>query len=66
MPKTKAEWKKLLDGKIKDVFMNFFYYNRKEDEDLPVDKIEELVQAGIITKQEIKDMFMAHLDKNLP
>lgn len=65
MARTKAEWKKEVENTIKNLFSDFFYYDREEDEDLPVNKIEELVQTGVITKQEIKDMFLAHIDQNI-
>jgi len=47
---------------IDDLAGSFLYYDRKEDERLPVGKIEELVRDGVITKEEIVQRFKAHID----
>lgn len=36
--------------------------DRKEDEDLPVGAIQEAVDAGIITKEDIVDRFREQLE----
>jgi hypothetical protein len=40
-----------------DLASQFMYYDRKEDEDLPVDAIEDAVAAGEITLDEIAGAF---------
>ena len=48
--------KKLLD-EIEDLVSNFLYYDRQEDEDLPVGVIEDMVKNQEITLGEIVDHF---------
>jgi hypothetical protein len=42
---------------IDDLVSDFLYYNRKEDEDFPVGKIEEMIQNGEITVDEMVEAF---------
>jgi hypothetical protein len=42
---------------VEDLVSNFLYYDRKEDEDMPVGKIEELVKNGDITVDKIVETF---------
>ena len=42
---------------VDDLVGRFMYYNRKEDEDLPVGAIEEAIEAGEITVEEIVAKF---------
>lgn len=45
--------------------MNFLYYDRKSDEDLPMGVIEETIKNGLITVDEIVAKFKAELEKEL-
>jgi hypothetical protein len=57
--------KKLIIGTCKDMVSNFLYYDRKEDEELPRGAIEEAIEAGEITIEEIVKAFEAELRDNL-
>jgi len=61
---TKEEYKALILDSVSDLVSDFLYYDRKEDEELPVDKIEELVKDGVITVDEIIDKFTKELKTN--
>ena len=45
--------RQLILDTVSDLMSNLLYYNRKEDEELPVGAIEEAVWAGEITESEI-------------
>lgn len=45
----------------RDLVGAFLIYDRKEDEDLPVGKIEQYVRNGYITADEIVDQFRKEL-----
>lgn len=46
---------------IEDLVTDFLYYDRKEDEDLPLNTIEEVVKNGEITKEEIVNVLQLPL-----
>jgi len=52
-----SDVKKTILDSIDDVVGDFMYYDRKEDEDLPLGAIEEALKAGDITYNEIVDRF---------
>jgi len=52
-------------GTVEDLVSNFLYYDRKNDEDLPVGHIEEAVKRGIITREEIIAKFAEIINKYL-
>ena len=43
---------------------DFLYYDRKEDEGLPVDAIEEAVYSGEITIEQILEVFRKELEQS--
>lgn len=47
-----------VDGAVDDLM----YYDRKNDDDVPVGSIQDAVDAGIITKQDIIDRFKDQLE----
>ena len=51
---------------VKDLVSDLLYYDRKEDEDLPVGAIEESVAGGEITADEIVGIFRTELAKSIP
>ena len=57
--------KKVVLDTISDLITNFLYYNRKEDEDLPVGSIESMVIDGEITIEEILQAFEKELREAL-
>jgi hypothetical protein len=52
-------------GIVKDLCADFLYYDRKEDEDLSGDELEEAVKNGIVTIDEMVETFREVLVKNL-
>jgi len=52
-------------GSVEDLVSNFLYYDRKEDEDLPVGKIEEMIKDKNISIDELVERFRQALMKNL-
>ena len=54
MGKTK---KQIILDTISDLMTDFFYYDRKEDDELPVGAIEKAVEDKEITVEEIKNAF---------
>ena len=57
--------KQTIINNIDDSIAKFLYYDRKEDEDLPVGAIEEAIKSGDITYGEIVDRFKQQLLKGL-
>lgn len=57
--------KQLILDVISDTCQNFLYYDRKEDEELGRDEIEEAIEAGEITIKEITDQFESIIKKAL-
>ena len=52
-------------GRVKDLVSNFLYYDRKEDEDLPVGVIQKSIANNEITVDEIVNHFRDILTKNI-
>lgn len=57
--------KELILANVKDLISSFLYYDRKEDEDLGVGDIQEAINNGEITKEEILQKFEDELNKGL-
>lgn len=55
--------KKIILATISDLCSNFLYYDRKEDEDLTMEQLNEAVNSGEITIDEMVDAFRGHLEK---
>lgn len=55
---------KILDT-VEDLVCNFLYYDRKQDEELPMSVIEESIANGVITVDEIVAKFKAELEKEI-
>ena len=53
--------KQLILDTVSDLVSNFMYYDRKEDEDLPKGAIENAIESGTITVDEIVAQFKADL-----
>lgn len=54
-----------IDGYIDDMVSDFLYYNRKEDDNLPVGAIEEAVKSGELTIDEMVECFRKHLKEGI-
>lgn len=50
---------------VQDLCANFLYYDRKEDDDLSTEDLEDAVKNGIITIDEMVEEFRNQLEKNL-
>lgn len=57
------ESKQHLMNNIETMFSMLMYYDRKEDDDLPMERIELLVTRGVVTPQEIVAEFQKHVFK---
>lgn len=62
MTKTR---KQHIEDTASDTMSRFIYYDRKEDEDLPVGHIEEAVKNGEISIDEIMSIFKKSLEAQL-
>lgn len=47
---------------ISDLCSDFLYYNRKEDEDLSMEQLNQAVNSGEITIDEMVNEFRKHLE----
>jgi hypothetical protein len=54
-----------IESHLDDMITDLFYYDRKEDENLPVGSIEEAVKAGEITEAEIVERVAARVREAL-
>lgn len=52
----------IIENTIDDLISNFLYYDRKEDEELPVGAIEKAVKDGVLSWIDIKIHFATSLD----
>jgi hypothetical protein len=57
--------KEIILSAITDLSSNFLYYDRKEDEDLSSEDIEDAVENGIITIDEMVEEFRRNLEDTL-
>lgn len=48
--------KERITNVISDTLVDLLYYNRKEDDDLPIGAIEDAIEHGIITVDEILEL----------
>ncbi|RDJ35118.1 MAG: hypothetical protein DWQ19_09800 [Crenarchaeota archaeon] len=48
---------------VEDLVANYLFYDRKEDEDLSRDDMEQLKSSGELTIQEVVDRFKEALEK---
>lgn len=61
MKKKKAE--KWLKNTINDLFMNFLFYDRKQDEDMSVKKVRDLMDNETISKKMMIKAFIKQINK---
>lgn len=57
--------KEIILSAITDLTSCFLYYDRKEDEDLSSEDIEDAVENGIITIDEMVEEFRRNLEDTL-
>ena len=56
--------KELLKNALTDLVSNFLYYDRKEDEELTIEDVENLIDTESISKQELINLFDELLTNN--
>jgi len=61
----KTVMNKLIDDTISDLVSDFLYYDRKTDEELPLNKVEELIRSKTLTVDEMVNCFKKHLTSQL-
>jgi len=61
----KSQTRQAIQATISDLVSDFLYYGRKEDPQLPVGAIEEAVETGVFTREEIIAEFIIHLTNGL-
>jgi hypothetical protein len=54
-----------IEDTLEDLISNLFYYDRKEDEDLPRGAIEQAVANGEISQEEIIALLANHIKSHL-
>jgi len=59
------ERKQLIIATVEDLVNGFLYYDRKEDEELPLGEIEKAIESGEITRYEIVSVFERELGEGL-
>ena len=59
------EQRDLIAGVVQATVSNFLYYDRKEDEDLGTDDLEEAIHEGVLSVEDIVEFFKAELEHNL-
>lgn len=57
--------KQKIFNEISDLCSNFLYYDRKEDEDLSVKKLNKAFKKGVVTIDECVEEFRKHLENTL-
>ena len=55
--------KTLILNAVKDLCSNFLYYDRKEDDSLSIDQLNNAITSGEITVDEIVTEFRNQLEK---
>ncbi|MBT8196345.1 MAG: hypothetical protein KJO64_07945, partial [Bacteroidia bacterium] len=58
-----AEYKQLISDEIADLGSNFFYYDRKQDEELTIDTLYACIEQGILTKENLRKQLIKSFEK---
>lgn len=62
-PNDTESVKKWLKDTVNDLFMDFLFYNRKNDEDgFSVEKVRELMDNGTISKELMLEVFTQQIN----
>jgi len=64
-PLTEKQVRESVDrlfGALDRLASNLIYYDRKEDDELPVGRLEQLLREGHVTVDDIVKEFRSHLD----
>jgi hypothetical protein len=60
---TKEEIKKWLEDTVHDLLMDFFFYDRKNDKEIDVHKLEQLMLDGTISKKLLIEVFTKQIEE---
>jgi len=60
---NKEQAKKWLEDTVSDIFMDLCFYTRKEDEDMSVKQLRDLMDNDIISKKTMIEVFTKQIDK---
>ena len=60
---NKEEFKIWLIDAVSDSFMDLFYYDRKECEDMPLDELKKHIDNGDLNKEILTEVFLKQIDK---
>ena len=55
--------KSLVEATVQDLVSTFLYYGRKEDEELPVARLEDAIARDVITQEMVVKVFSETLAK---
>jgi hypothetical protein len=64
-PSETKRLNELIDNYIADMVIDFLHYDRNEDDDLPLDLIENSVKDGTLTIDEMVESFRKYLTKGI-
>lgn len=56
---------KIIEDTVSDAITDFLYYDRKEDYQLGRGAIEQAIQDGVLTREDLIEMFRKHLIEGL-
>lgn len=62
---NRDEARALIKTTVDDLAIDLCYYDRKGDEELPIDAFDAAVRAGFVTADDIVEWFRAALCENL-
>lgn len=60
-----TDLRKIIENTVKDCVTDLMCYDRKEDEELPIGEIERAIDTGIISAEDIVNIFKTELYSEL-
>ena len=54
----------MIEAKIEDAVADLLYYDRKNDEDLPLEELERMLREKEVTLEDMADIFRRELLKH--
>lgn len=55
-----------LESRVRNAVAEVLYYGRKEDEDLSVADVEDLIESGFVTVSDLAEWFKDEAEKQVP
>lgn len=59
----KKELEKWLKATVNNLFMDFLYYNRKNDPIMNVEKVRKLMDDNVLSKEMMTKVFIEQIEK---